>query len=236
MVGLAISTRKPRIALDVDKEPHRFENPLLPYTRSEIALPLQIGDRVLGALDVQSAKAGSFGPREIDSLQAMANQVAISLENARLYQEAKNNLEELRAVQRQYVLDAWKPVSGDEDLQYKVGDEYSSPEAPRLDVPIVLRDEIIGQINLVGDNEWTQEQRNLIEAVASQAALALDNARLIEASQVSAVREHLLAEITGNIWASTTVEGILQATLRELSHALNVSEAVIELKMDYNDG
>lgn len=236
MVGMAISTRKARIALDVGKEPLRFENPLLPYTRSEIALPLIIGDHVLGALDVQSSKDGAFGPREIDTLQGMANQVAISLDNARLYQQAKNNLAELETIQRHFVLDAWKPISADKDLQYNVGDEDASLDAPHLDVPIVLRDEIIGQINLVGDNEWTQEQRNLIEAVASQAAFALENARLVEASQSSAVHEHLLAEITGNIWASTTMEGILQATVRELSHALEASEAVIELKLDQSDG
>ncbi len=236
MVGMAISTRQARIALDVGTEALRFENPLLPYTRSEIALPLMVGDRILGALDVQSTKAGAFGPQEIETLQGMANQVAIAFENARLYQNAKNNLGELQAIQRRYVLEAWKPLSGDEDLQYQVGDDYLLPDAPRLDVPIALRDEIIGQISLSSDTEWTSEQRNLIESVATQAALALENARLVEESQSTAVREHLLAEITGKIWASTTMDGILQAAVRELGQALDVSEATIELKMDNSDG
>ena len=56
MVGTAISQREARIALDVGAEPVRFNNPLLPYTRSEIALPLIAGERVLGALDVQSTR------------------------------------------------------------------------------------------------------------------------------------------------------------------------------------
>jgi GAF domain-containing protein len=236
MVGMAISTREPRISLDVGTEPIRFENPLLPYTRSEIALPLIAGERILGALDVQSTKAGAFGPQEIETLQGMANQVAIAFENARLYQDAKKSLEEMQAVQRQYVLEAWRPVSRDEDLQYKIGDDYLLPEAAQLNVPIALRDEIIGQISLSSETEWTAEQRNLIEAVATQAALALDNARLVEQSQSSAVREHLLAEITGKIWASTTMDGILQAAVSELGHALNASEATIELIMGENDG
>ena len=232
MVGMAISTREARIALDVGAEPIRFENPLLPYTRSEIALPLSIGDRILGALDVQSTKAGAFGPQEIETLQGMANQVSTALENARLFQTIQNNLREMQALQRQYVLESWKPLSNKEDLQYMIGDEDLPADSPQLDIPISLRDEIIGQITLVGDTEWTPEQRNLIDAVATQAALALENARLVEESQSSAVREHILAEITGKIWSSSTLDGILQVAVHELGQALDASEATIELKVE----
>ncbi len=130
MVGMAISTREARIAQDVGSEPVRFENPLLPYTRSEIALPLIVGDRILGALDVQSTKAGVFSPQEIETLQGMANQVATALENARLFQETQNNLLEMRAIQRQYVLESWKPISSDQDLQYIVGDDDLPQDSP----------------------------------------------------------------------------------------------------------
>jgi GAF domain-containing protein len=232
MVGMAISTREARIALDVGSEPVRFENPLLPYTRSEIALPLMIGDRILGALDVQSTKTGAFGPQEIETLQGMANQVATALENARLYQTAQKNLLEMQAIQRQYVLESWKPLSNDESLQYIVGDEDLPSDSPMIEIPISLRDEVIGNISLTGDAEWTLEQRSLIEAVATQAALALENARLVEESQSSAGREHLLAEITGKIWSSSTLDGILQSAVRELGQALDASEATIELKVD----
>jgi GAF domain-containing protein len=235
MVGMAISTAKARVALDVGAEPVRFQNPLLPYTRSEIALPLAVGNRVLGALDVQSTKAGAFGPQEIDTLQGMANQVGTALENARLFEESQKSLEEIQAIQRQYVLDAWRPLSGDEDLEYKLGDEDLPPNAHQLEVSLALRDEVIGKINLAGETDWTPEQRNLVETVTNQAALALENARLVEQSQTAALREHQLAEITGKVWGSTTIEGILQTALSELGHALDLSEATIELKMDSND-
>jgi GAF domain-containing protein len=104
-------------------------------------------------------------------------------------------------------------------------------DSPRLEIPISLRDEIIGKISLTSETEWTQDQQNLIEAVATQAALALENARLVEESQSSAVREHRLAEITGKIWASSTLDGILQVAVRELGQALDASEAIIELKV-----
>ena len=235
MVGMAISTAKARVALDVGAEPVRFQNPLLPYTRSEIALPLTVGNRVLGALDVQSTKAGAFGQQEIDTLQGMANQVGIALENARLFEESQKSLEEIQAIQRQYILDAWRPLSGNENLDYKLGDEDLPPNTYRLEVPLAVRDEVIGRINLAGESDWTPEQRNLVETVSSQAALALENARLVEQSQTAAMREHQLAEITGKVWGSTTIEGILQTALNELGHALELSEATIELKMDTDD-
>lgn len=235
MVGTAIATGKPRIALDTGAESARFENPLLPYTRSEIALPLIVGNRVLGALDVQSTQESAFGPQEIETLQGMVNQVAIAFENARLFQEAQKNLEEIQTVQRQYVLNAWKPLGRNNELNYQVGDDDESSSATSLQVPLTLRDEIIGQIDLAGEGEWTPEQKGLIEAVATQAALALENARLVEESQASAAREHMLAEITGKIWASTTMDGILQSAVRELGRAFDASEVTVELEVEDND-
>lgn len=232
MVGTAISTGKPRVALDVGSESVRFQNPLLPYTRSEIALPLAVGDRVLGALDVQSTKAGAFGEQEIDTLQSMASQVAIALENARLFVNAQKSLDELEATQRQYVMESWKPYAANAGLDYRLGEDDRLGDANRLEVPLALREEIIGHIDLVGEAEWTPEQRSLIETVASQAALALENARLVEQSQVTARREHQLADITSKIWTATTIEGILQTAVKELGQALESSEATIELQMD----
>jgi GAF domain-containing protein len=232
MVGTAISTQQARIALDTGAESVRFENPLLPYTRSEIALPLTVGNRTIGAMDVQSTREAAFGPQEIETLQGMANQVAIAFENARLFATLEENLKEMQSLQRQYVADSWKPLSNRNDFQYKVGDSESSTGGANLEVPLTLRDEIIGVIDLAGDTEWTPEQRNLVEAVATQAALALENARLVDQSQSIAAREHLLAEITGKVWSSTTIEGILQTSIRELGRALGASEATIELKID----
>jgi len=234
MVGTAISTRQARVALDVGTEAVRFDNPLLPYTRSEMALPLIVGERVLGALDVQSTKQAAFGAPEIETLQSMANQVAIAIENARLFASAQKNLEEMQAIQRQYVREAWRPLSGEPELEYRVGE--ASAAAPQIEVPLALRDEIIGKIELAAEGEWTPEQRSLIEAVATQAALALENARLVEESQRTAAYERLVSELTQKIWMATTVDGILLATARELGRALGVSEALVELQVEQEPG
>ena len=89
MVGLAIATRRPRIVQDVDKETMRFANPLLTETQSEVALPLIIGDQAIGALDVQSTRAAAFDESTVLLLQGLADQIAISINNARQYQQAQ---------------------------------------------------------------------------------------------------------------------------------------------------
>ncbi len=236
MVGTAISTQQARIVQDTGTGSARFENPLLPYTRSEIALPLTVGNRTIGVLDVQSTQEAAFGPQEIETLQGMATQVAIAFENARLFATSEKNLAEMQSLQRRYVLDSWRPLSNRSDMEYSVGDDERRASAQELQIPLTLRDEIIGAINLTGDIEWTPEQRNLVETVATQAALALENARLVDESQSSAAREHLIADITGKVWASTTMDSILQTAVRELGRALNASEAIIELKTDDRNG
>ena len=87
MIGASIAERKARIALDVGEEAVFFKNPHLPLTRSEMALPLVVGDQVIGAVTVQSVEAAAFSDEDVSSLQAMADQLAIALDNAHLLRE-----------------------------------------------------------------------------------------------------------------------------------------------------
>jgi GAF domain-containing protein/HAMP domain-containing protein len=96
MVGQATAHRKARIALDVGAEAMRFDNPLLPDTRSEIALPLIIGERVLGALDVQSTRAAAFDEARATILQSMADQIAMALSNAEQFEQTNTALQRSR--------------------------------------------------------------------------------------------------------------------------------------------
>ena len=232
MVGSAISTGEPQVALEAETRVDRFRNPLLPYTQAEIALPLKVGGRILGVLDVQSTKRGVFGPGDIETLQGMATQIGIAYENARLFQASRGIVEELETAQRQYIHEAWSAMPTSPDLEYKVGDEDLAVDSRALQVPLTLRDEIIGQISLAGADEWTPEQRSFIESVATQAALALENSRLVQATQTSALHEHVLADVTAKVWAATTIEGILQAAVSELGQALGASKATVEFGME----
>lgn len=233
MIGKAIRTRQAQNSFDVRKQAIQFKNPLLPYTRSELVLPLFVGDQILGALDVHSTKEAAFNEQDIETLQNMANQVAISLDNARLFQKTHQGLNEMRNIQKQYLREAWiesnLPQGG---LSLSLGESSDAGEANIAEVPIALRDQIIGQLKLEGDDALSAEDKSWIQAIATQAALALENARLLEESQRTAVREKFVTEITNKVWASTSIDGVLQTAVRELGQILDATEATIEINIE----
>jgi len=100
MVGWAARHREPRIALDVGKDAIRFANPLLPYTRSEVTIPLMIGGRVIGVLNVQSTEGDAFDRDYVRTLQSMADQVAVAIENARRISDEAAMLEATSPIYR----------------------------------------------------------------------------------------------------------------------------------------
>lgn len=87
MIGRSILSQQAQIALDVAGEPSRFKNPYLPDTRSEMALPLIVNSISVGAVTVQSNELNAFNEEDITSLQAMADQVAIAINNANLMKD-----------------------------------------------------------------------------------------------------------------------------------------------------
>lgn len=233
MIGRAIKKREAQVALDTGKDNARLEHPLLPYTRSEIALPLIIGDRILGALDVQSTQEAAFSQQDIETLQNMTNQVAIALENARLFQDTQRNLQELHTIQQQYLLQSWTESNLPQgEMTLSIGEDSEFDAEHEIEIPIALRDQVIGKIRLEREENATPEEQTWMQAIATQTALALENARLLEETQSVANREKAIAEISNKIWTSTTMEGILQTAIRELGVALDATEATIELTND----
>ena len=94
MIGWCIANQQARVALDTGEDAARFENPLLPKTRSELALPLISRGRAIGALTIQSEREAAFTPEDIAVLQTMADQLANAITNARLYNQAQREIHE----------------------------------------------------------------------------------------------------------------------------------------------
>jgi len=121
IIGRATLTGEPTLTIDTTGDPLHHKNDLLPETRSELALPLIVGDQLLGALDVQSTHPDAFAQEDIDSLQIMASQVSIairnaqlfeeqkraSVENRRLFLEAETNLREIQRLNQRLTGGAW---------------------------------------------------------------------------------------------------------------------------------
>ncbi len=257
MIGAAISEQQARIALDVGEEAVRFDNPHLPDTHSEMALPLISRGGVIGALTIQSVQSNAFSEDDITELQTVANQIAVAIENARLFAESQAALEEIEAVQRRYIGQAWGEFLHGTSLrgyrQTGVGTEplgdllpevtrvlegggqpfvaAEAEDATRLVVPIKFRDRAIGAVGIKEDmaRAWTQEDIALAEAIAEQLALAAENLRLLDETQRRAARERLTREITDNIRAAVSVEDAMRRALEQMGQLFNVSEMVARI-------
>jgi GAF domain-containing protein len=237
MIGWSISNRQARIALDVGEDAVHFQNPHLPLTRSELALPMISEKRVLGALSIQSTQPKAFDQDDITVLQGIADSLTTAIENANLFNQVQDNLEEIRTLHRQYLATTWKDVIAHEgDLSYTFedasvgGDPVPETDSNTLEVPLILRDQVIGTITIERDQEmWTLEENALVNDIATQAALALENARLVEETARGSQFNRSVTDITRKVWTSTSVDTILRTALQELGNTLGVTDGIIKL-------
>jgi GAF domain-containing protein/HAMP domain-containing protein len=143
IVGYVAQTGLPRISLDVGQDAVYFDNPDLPNTRSEMALPLKVRDRTVGVLDVQSEKPGAFTENDANTLSILADQIAIALENARLFTQTQQALSETQALYRQNLQESWRTFSREKEI---VGYQQSLTGGKKL-TELVETDEIRQAIN-----------------------------------------------------------------------------------------
>ena len=253
MVGWVCANKQARIALDVGQEPVRFANPLLPFTRSEIALPLRAGGvgsnaRIIGVLDIQSTQPQAFDQNDITALQGMADQIAVALENASLFQQVQVSLRETELANRMLSGQGWQAFmrTGRADFAefHQAGAAPLTPEeTARLTthgaetkqqalVPLRVRDQVVGSLVVEcapHQTEWSKADQELLQAIADQTAQAMDSVRLFEESRRLATRERQTREITGRIRAAVSIEEALQQATLELGRALNVPELVARI-------
>jgi GAF domain-containing protein/DNA-binding response OmpR family regulator len=100
IIGQVTENGKPYAALDTSKDPFYRAYPNLPETRTQLGLPLKIGERMLGAMDIHASITNAFSPADISVLQSLADQVAVALDNARAYEVEREALKEMREVDR----------------------------------------------------------------------------------------------------------------------------------------
>jgi GAF domain-containing protein/HAMP domain-containing protein len=132
IVGYVTGTGRPRIATDVGEDAVFFNNPFLPDTRSEMALPLIVGDTIIGALDVQSTKENSFSNEDIELFSALADQIAIAITNNRLYTETAVALKDMESIHRQYLRQEWQKEI---DKKYIQAFQYTPQGVNALQIP-----------------------------------------------------------------------------------------------------
>jgi GAF domain-containing protein/HAMP domain-containing protein len=260
IVGYVADTGNPRIALDTGEDAIFFNNPDLPNTHSEVALPLKSGNQIIGVLDVQSDEQGAFTQQDIELLGVLADQISVAIENARLYERTQNALAEAESIYMQYVRGEWKKIAkGIQKIGYRSsGSGTKAIEKPihaievteafqtgeiqfgkdskqsEIAIPIKIREEVIGVLSIqsTARGSWSLDEIDVATAVANRVAIALENARLLSESQKRAAKEKAISEITSKISSTANMEDILQTAAEELGKTLPISELVIHLKKD----
>ncbi len=267
MVGWCTAHHQARVALDVGKEAVRFDNPLLPLTRSEVALPLTSRGQLIGAMTIQSAKPAAFSHDDVTAMQAMADQLANAIENAHLHETQRRQLTELAALyeigraitavldQRElaqvvhqqisrfidatiFYIALWNPERGTIRLpvviereqhfyDQEIGErglvgwvlhqgkpllinemDRAGAMPPGVEsitigaahpsslviVPLTIGEQVIGALSVQSEqvNAYSQQDIDFLSAVASQVAIAVENARLYEQERRRAVQSSLL--------------------------------------------
>ena len=235
MVGWATANRKARIAMDVGQEAIRFDNPHLPLTRTELALPLLRGKDPIGALTIQSTEPEAFDEDDIIVLQGIADSLATAIENAQFISKIEMNLNEINKLNQQYLKDAWdKTIESDTPTTITVEsdeDIIEDENATYYDIPITLRDhQVIGNISLQSNRgSWSGEEKEFMKEVSNQAALALESARLLDESQNRVQREQTLNELTARFSRSLDVDSLMQTVVRELGKLPSVSKVSLHI-------
>ncbi len=194
IVGYVAKSGVSRIALDVGQDAVYFNNPDMPSTRSEMALPLRIRGRVIGVFDVQSNKPNAFTETDAKNLSILTDQISIAVENARLFERTQQTLNEIQMLYRQNLQESWLAFTANEAITgyrqtIKGGEKLSAPvesedirevmnrgaamywnaeqdgQEPVIIVPIKLRGQVIGTLKVKEPSKKHQWSKDEINLV-----------------------------------------------------------------------
>ena len=195
--GRAAIEKRSMVVADTAASSTFKPNPLLPYTRSEMAVPLLVGEKVVGVLDMQSEHVGSLSQETLPAFEVLAGQLAIAIQNASLLEETENARAEVERQARRSVRRNWSEyldaIHTPESLGFVfegnqvstiTSAEAAQPRQPEktVTVPITVTGEPLGKLVVESENQSPEEVK-LVHAVALQVAQQIENLRIIESAE-----------------------------------------------------
>jgi GAF domain-containing protein len=222
-----------------------------------MAIPLMVGPRLIGALDVQSTDAAAFTEEDIEVMHTLADQVAIAIENTRLFDETRRALDESQGVYNRFVQQEWEKITLEQQTHgyistaagvQELSKSLDYPEVHQalqsgnpaveageksgLAIPLKIRGETIGVLNIrtpETDRTWNQDEIGAIQRVADRAALALESVRLLAESERRAQREQVISKVGNRMRQTLDLDTVLRTAADELRQALGLQSAEIRL-------
>jgi GAF domain-containing protein len=215
-------------------------------TRSRMILPLTVRNNVIGIMDIHSDQPQSFNIQVSEILQSLADLTAVSIDNARLIDEIQNLTQQLESNISDQIRETWTKFTSRHKPAYQytpagVRPLFANTKLDRHDglrVPLVLHGQNIGDILLKrkgSSTQWSDRERDLVEKVADQVALALENSRLVDETQKSAMRDQMIANISARIRETLDVEAVLRTATTELRRVFDLKEAEVSIGLLQQD-
>lgn len=210
VIGRVTQIGETVVASDTDKDPTHAVNELLPNTRSELALPIIDGQRIIGALDVQSTRRDAFTPGDVQALQVMTAQLATVIRNARLFEQQENSVQ----MNQRLLLEARTNLREiqrlNSQLSKKAWDEYLENTESSVGIKLEAN-------NFDSSVEWTPE---MIQAVQDQRPVS----RVEGTSHITAIPITLRGEVLGAI--EVAAEDMRETELVEMVQAVAQNLAI----------
>lgn len=239
LINLVVEHNRPYITSDTDNE-NFVRDANFPLTRSRMLLPLTVRNNVIGILDMHSDQPQSFNTQDAEVLQTLADLVAISIDNVRLINETKNLVHQLETNTSVQTHETWTKFTSRHKPAYQytpagvrplfANNKQNNPDGLR--VPLMLHGQNIGNIILKrkgAANTWSERERILVEKVAYQVALALENSRLVDETQKNALRDQVIANISARVRETLDIESVLRTATTELRRVFDLKEAEISI-------
>ncbi len=240
IVGQVAATGQPIVVSDTSTSVIHKPNPYLPRTRSELAIPLKIEGRVVAVLDMQSDRVNTFTRENLPVFEAMATQLAISIDSAQQWALAQEAQQKLEAAVQRLTRESWAQTlaghKGKLAYRYNLVEVLPDEKTTNGDIsaPLLVQNQPIGRLSVAApqNKSLTEDEQALVQAVAQQLSLKAETLRLFEATQQQATREQLARQIADKIRASRDIESALKTAARELSQALGLARAEINLRVE----
>ncbi len=231
LVARAARERQGLVVANVKADPGFLPHPLLPDTRSEMAVPLTVGDQLIGVMDIQSSEVNGFTPEDVNIQTTLASQIAVALQNAEQYEQTQAALDEVNALQRALTREGWqayitavnRPTQGYQTTHNEVQPilradttpAIGSAENNNIAYPLSVRGTAIGQIGVnTGGKQLSEDDLILLEAISGQVAEALERARLFEETEIARSQTEDLFSGSEKVVQATTLDEILQALIQ----------------------
>ncbi len=251
VVGGVAVDKNPRVAFNQGTDMAFFGNSHLPNIQSEMALPIMAQEEIVGILDIQSGQTEAFSQADITIFQSLTNQLALTIQNVRLIEESQINLSQLELIISEQSREVWDQYLqrqshgfiytplGVKPLRTSKRDENPDGDrggGERAEVPISLRGKKVGSISLQRlSRDWTKKEKNLLDDVATQIGLAIENARLLNETREQARQEQLVSEISSKMRETLDTDTVLKTAIEEMRKTFNLKEVEVRLTSSDNN-